>query len=459
MAKKPSRETVKRIKTGGLERRISLTSAGIIAGTRMATSLATSFLGKKEDRSAKRSAAMAKQAQYFVDELGRLKGSVVKIGQILAIYGEHFLPEEVTEALHTLESETAPVQWAVMKPVLVSELGKEKLAELQIDKMPIGAASLAQVHRAVIKSDGTEICLKIQYPGIAEAVDADLNDVATLLKLAKMVKMGSAFDEWLEEVREMMHREVDYIRERESMDRFRKRIKGDSRFIIPKVYPRYSTDRVLAMSFEQGFPVNAPEVQEISQARRDKLGSALLELFLFEVFEWGELQTDPNFGNFYIRPAATKRAQDRIVLLDFGAVEAYPDTFMNPLRTMIRAAVRDDFKGVEQASIDLGFMKSSYPKRVRQSFAEACIEIVEPLTCEKRDLPEHVMNAKGQYRWRASELPLRIGKMAAKAPFAPYFAIPPREFVFLSRKLAGVYTMIAVLDSQFNGGPVFEKFS
>ena len=87
--KKPARESVKRIKTGGLERRISLTSAGVIAGTRMATQYATSFLGKKENRSARQRKAMSKQAQYFVDELGKLKGSVVKIGQILAIYGEH----------------------------------------------------------------------------------------------------------------------------------------------------------------------------------------------------------------------------------------------------------------------------------------------------------------------------------------------------------------------------------
>jgi len=458
MAKKPSRESVKRIKTGGLERRISITSAGVIAGTRMATQYATSFLGKKSTRSARRSKAMSKQAQYFVDELGKLKGSVVKIGQILAIYGEHFLPEEVTEALHTLESETAPLHWPAMKKVLIEELGKEKLAELKVEPKPIGAASLAQVHRAPKISDGTVLCLKIQYPGVADAIDADLNDVASILKLAKLVKMGSSFDEWLEEVREMMYREVDYGREKESMDRFRTRLKGDSRFIIPKVYPRYSTSHVLAMSYEFGYPVNAPEAQEISQARRNKLGASLLELFLQEVFEWGELQTDPNFGNFYIRPASSNRAQDHIVLLDFGAVEAYPDRFMNPLRDMIRAAYAGDLKGVEEGSIQLGFMKSSYPRMVRRSFAEACIEIVEPLTCEQRDLPEHMMNKDGQYCWRASELPLRIGKLSAKAPFAPYFAIPPREFVFLSRKLAGVYTMIAVLDAQFNGGPLFKKF-
>jgi hypothetical protein len=145
-------------------------------------------------------------------------------------------------------------------------------------------------------------------------------------------------------------------------------------------------------------------------------------------------------------------------LLDFGAVEAYPDRFMNPLRKMIRAAYAGNVEEVEKGSIKLGFMKSSYPRMVRRSFAEACIEIVEPLTSEQRDLPEHMMNEDGQYCWRASKLPLRIGKLSAKAPFAPYFAIPPREFVFLSRKLAGVYTMIAVLDAQFNGGPVFKKF-
>src|SRR5699024_3342324 len=108
-------------------------------------------------------------------------------GQVMALYGEHFLPEEVTTALHTLEDQTTSLEWPAIERVLKAELGDEKLAQLDIDPDPIGAASLGQVHRAVRRSDGLELVLKIQYPGVADAVDSDLNAVAQILKMARLV--------------------------------------------------------------------------------------------------------------------------------------------------------------------------------------------------------------------------------------------------------------------------------
>ena len=95
--------SVARIKTGSFERRLSLTKAGLFAGTRVASHMATNWFGGKENREARHRAMMSSQAQMLVEELGRLKGSVVKIGQVMALYGEHFLPDEVTQALHTLK--------------------------------------------------------------------------------------------------------------------------------------------------------------------------------------------------------------------------------------------------------------------------------------------------------------------------------------------------------------------
>lgn len=101
-----------------------------------------------------------------------MKGSVVKIGQMMALFGEHFLPEEVTEALHTLENSTTALEWPAVEKHLRQQLGSVKLAELEVDPQPLGAASLGQVHRARRKSDGAELALKIQYPGVANAIDS-----------------------------------------------------------------------------------------------------------------------------------------------------------------------------------------------------------------------------------------------------------------------------------------------
>ena len=161
--------SVARIKTGSFERRLSLTRAGLFAGTRIASHMATNWFSGKEKREERHSAMMSSQAQLLVDELGSLKGSVVKIGQVMALYGEHFLPDEVTKALHTLEDQTTSLEWSAIERVLKEELGTDRLNQLEVDPEPIGAASLGQVHRARRKSDGLELVLKVQYPEIGRA--------------------------------------------------------------------------------------------------------------------------------------------------------------------------------------------------------------------------------------------------------------------------------------------------
>ena len=226
-----SSNTVKRIKTGKFERRMSIAGASMLAGTRAATHLCANALTPKDKRLEKRRKMLAEQAHYLADELGKLKGSVVKIGQMMALYGEHILPPEVTTAFRRLEEQTTAVDWSVMEQVLQQQLGQERLAQLDIDPVALAAASLGQVHRARRKSDGRQLCLKIQYPGIAEAIDSDLDAVATLLRWTKIISPGNDFDCWLDEIRDMLKREVDYIQEAATMAHFGGLLANDPRFV------------------------------------------------------------------------------------------------------------------------------------------------------------------------------------------------------------------------------------
>ncbi len=449
------RAAVGRIKTGSFERRLSLTRAGLMASTRLASSMALHLFTGRENRELHRRQALSREARYLVEQLGELKGSVVKIGQVMALYGEHFLPVEVTEALHTLEDRTVALEWPVIRQVLAEQLGEGRLAQLDIQPEPIGAASLGQVHRARRRLDGRELCLKIQYPGVASAIDSDIDAVATLLQLARLVRVGPAFDEWLDEVRHMMHREVNYTLELETTRRFGDMLRADSRFVVPEVFPEFSTRTVMATSYEPGRAVTDAEVQELPQEARNQLAIAALELFLHELFDWAELQTDPNFGNYRIR-------QDerglKLVLLDFGAVQKYPARFIDPVCGMIRAAYERNLQEVIADAVRLKFMRSEWPANVLKEFGEVCIAVLEPLARERTELPPQAHNELGQYRWKHSDLPTRIAKRAARSAFNRYFQIPPREFVFLNRKLVGVYTFISVLDAEFNGAAILEKF-
>lgn len=455
-----------RIKTGSFERRLSLTRAGLVAGTRFAGDLAASVFTSKGKRAERRKDALSKQAQYLVDELSKLKGSVVKIGQVMALYGEHFLPVEVTQALHTLEDRTTALSWPVIERVLKRELGTARLAELDIEPIPIGAASLGQVHRARRRADGAELCIKVQYPGVAESIDSDIDAVAMVLKMARLVSLNQEFREWLDEVRVMMHREVDYHLELDTTRRFGLMLADDPRFVVPQVYPEYSSGHTMTTSYESGFSVTDAEVADLSQARRNNLAKAALELFLREIFCWGELQTDPNFGNYRIKidssgqsdSVASEPESDQLVLLDFGAVQKYPDHFIQPLCRMIRAAYEVDLQNVIAGGMALKFMRKEWPAPILEDFGRVCIDMLEPLAQSREDVPDFALNAAGEYRWNGSDLPNRVAKRATRSAFNRYFRIPPKEFVFINRKLVGVYTFISVLNAEFEGQDILTRY-
>ncbi len=457
MASKKQHKNVRRIKTGSFERRLSLTRSGLLAGGRIMAQAPGLWLGTKEGRATRRQRMLSEEAQYLVEELGKLKGGAVKIGQMMALYGEHFLPPEVTEALHTLEDRTVALHWSSVEKVLQAELGA-KLQELDVEREAIGAASLGQVHRATEKATGQQLCIKIQYPGVADTIDSDIDAVAGMLKVANLITATEEFSTWLEEVRTMLHREVNYTVELETTQRFRKLLKGDKRLVVPKMFPRFSSPHVLTMSYETGHALTSVEVQGLPQQRRNALGKAALQLFLREVFDWGEIQTDPNFGNYRIRIANNKRSVDKIVLLDFGAVQRYEESFLQPLRNMITGAYENNLAQVQAAAITLNFIKADYPEDVRQSFTEVCAAIIEPLIFDPKVMSGNALNEHGEYKWKDSNLPSRIAKRAAKSSFSRYFRIPPKEFLFLNRKLIGVYTFIAVLDAQFNGASILQPY-
>ncbi|MCR8914829.1 AarF/ABC1/UbiB kinase family protein [Marinobacter panjinensis] len=461
MASRSRNNSVARIKTGSFERRLTLTRAGLFAGTRMASHMATNWFGSKDKRDARHRKMLSSQAEFLVDELGKLKGSVVKIGQVMALYGEHFLPEEVTEALHTLEDQTTWLEWSAIERVLKDELGADRLAELEVDPDPIGAASLGQVHRARRRSDGLELVLKVQYPGVDEAVDSDLNSVAQLLKVARLVSFGPEFDDWLEEVRDMMHREVDYRLEARTTEKFRQMLLDDPRFVVPRVLDEYCTAHVIASTYEQGHSVSSVAVRELSLERRSELGRAALELFFRELFVWGEIQTDPNFGNYRIRIAGENGADsqhDQIVLLDFGAVQSYSAKFLDPVIQMIRASYEGDLEAVIDGGVKLRFMSVDWPADVLEKFGAVCMSVLEPLSRDRSSWPDYAVNDKGEYRWKQSDLPSRVARQAARSAISRYFKVPPKEFVFLNRKLIGVYTFIAVLNAEFNGEDLLRDY-
>jgi predicted unusual protein kinase regulating ubiquinone biosynthesis (AarF/ABC1/UbiB family) len=446
-----------KIRRGSIGRGLAVSVAGLRAGSAFALGSAMERLrGGKGDSSE----LMKREARRFTAELGRLKGSYVKIGQLLAMLGEHFLPAPLTEALHDLDSQTHPLPWHELEPVVREALG-DAYDRLDVEETALAAASLAQVHRARCPDSGAELVLKVQYPELAEVIDDDFDAVVRMLVLARWVRAGRELDEWMEDLRTQLHHEIDYERElamtREARERF---ASPSGPYYVPRVYEAWSRDTVLALEYVEGHRVGAPEVAALPQARRNALGRAMLELFFIELYDWGVLQTDPNFGNYLVRTRediGKDTAKDQLVLLDFGSTMACDDEFRRNFGNAIAAGQTGDRMLLVDSLIGLGCLREDATEFARDSFCDFCEMLLEPLR-EPSRLPREYLNERGEYCWGRSRLMQRVGRQAASSAATRHFATPSREFAMIVRKLTGVFTFITVLDAEFNGHDLVHRY-
>jgi hypothetical protein len=251
----------------------------------------------------------------------------------------------------------------------------------------------------------------------------------------------------------MLHREVDYEHERHFTETFAQKIAGDERlagrFVVPQVVGEYCADRVLTTTYEHGCSVRDAQVRALPLARRSALGRSFLELFLVEFFNWGLVQSDPHFGNYRFR---VSDQGDQVVLLDFGATRVFGRGFIENYARIVRGALARNRPDVWRGARAIGLMDAGFPKGVLDAFAQMCELIVEPFADpDSGAVPPQLKNARGEYRWGESDLPMRASKVAAVNALSVHFRVPPREIVFLHRRLAGVFIMLATLGAELDG--------
>lgn len=432
---------LERLKTGTWSRGWSLAKLTVGTGARVAGKVLSGDQGNRRFWSG--------QALALARELGKLKGSAMKVGQMLSMHGEHFFPPEVNQALKSLQSQSPPLAWPEIERVLKRQLRPEQLAQLEIDREPWASASLGQVHRARVIAGahaGAELALKIQYPGVDEAIDSDLKLIRGLFAASKVLPGGSRrYDALFAEIRDMLLQEIDYGRELALTRDYAAALGDDPRFEIPEVFPEFSTRKILASRFAQGIRVDDAQVLSLPLERRNRLGQSMLELYLSEVFGFGLVQTDPHFGNYLVRLGQAGEP-DRLVLLDFGAVRRIGPEFQRAYIKMVGGAFAGDAERVSQATDELGFTGEGDSAEIRAAFARLCELMLEPFG----DYPE-------PYRWHGTDLPQRAMRGGLDLAVQFRFRPPPREIVFLDRKLGGVFIWIAALKAEFRARELLQS--
>ena len=452
-------QPIDKLKTSPFARRLSIAKTSLNIGKNWAKSSVGSLFMSQDEKAAAKHTLLQEQADYLVAELGKLKGSVVKVGQMLALYGEHFLPQQVLDALHTLDANTTPLAWHIIYDTIKAELG-ERVSDFEIERAPIGTASLAQVHKAVHKYTGREVVLKVQYPGVAQSINSDLSIFKHLLKITNAVPQTKALDAWFGEIGELLHREVDYTLEANTTKRFAAYLADDSRYVVPTIYDNYSTPCLICMSFEHGVSLNDDSLKSLPQARKNALGQAAIEVVIRELFEWGEMQTDPNFGNYLVR---YEDGIDKLILLDFGAIKQFDPHLLTIARGLITAGYGQDKDAMMTAMTGYNFFDKLTGKP-KSDMADVFLMACEPFAQAARLNAVHDGNsphldADGRYIWAESDLYARVMTTAKNGMQSLEFTLPPKEMMFISRKFIGAYALLVALDARTDADGLVGKFA
>jgi predicted unusual protein kinase regulating ubiquinone biosynthesis (AarF/ABC1/UbiB family) len=361
----------------------------------------------------------------LAQRLARLRGAAMKLGQLASLEGEGLLPREAAAALAVLQAGAEPMPTAQLHRVLGREYGKGWTARFaRFDEAPIAAASIGQVHRARAR-DGRELALKIQYPGVARSIDADVDNVAALLRLLDLLPPGASVAALAAEAKRQLHQEADYLAEARFLARYRTLVADEPRLVVPRLHADLTTARILAMDYVAGAPLEA--VARAPQAVRDAVGGLLERLLFRELFEFGVMQTDPNFAN-YLWDERTRR----VGLLDFGATVEFPPRFVARYRAITRAIVAGDRAAVRRHAAAIGYIAAD----ASDAEARAAVEVIM-LVCEP-------LRHRGRYDFAASKLAARASERGFELAFREgLLRTPPPETLFLHRKLAGAFLLLA----------------
>jgi len=388
-----------------------------------------------------------RNAERYADLLSRSKGVLMKVGQILSFvdtsavlegqYGEAY-----RAALASLQADAEPMEPVLVAAVVESELGRppeEVFADFCPE--PIAAASIGQVHAARLH-DGTEVAVKVQYPGVADAISDDLANTEllfTFVKIAKgVVPQARNFDvrAVADEIAERIAEEVDYGIELANQMEFAAHYRGHPFARVPEVFPELSSDRVLTMEMVHGR--RWTEIDDVDQALRDRWGEVVYRFFFGSVARFGMFNADPHPGNYLFHDDGT------VTFLDFGCVKRLSPTAQRGFFDMPAAAIDNDADRLLGVWIEQGFTRAENPPPAdkalvwsRRNFA--ALHQPQPFTFT----PEFV-----------SQL---LGHLASMDKDVMRHVTMPRDFVFTNRIFIGLYSILGALRATADWRAIFQE--
>ena len=408
----------------------SRTSSLLFMATKIAVKEGKSWLESKAD---KKLLKMMAQADIMVNHVGQLKGAAMKAVQMISIEAQDLLPPEVLQILEKLQSQAPPLSNEVMKEALKAELGDELFLDIkELSKDPIASASIGQVYQAKIA--GESVVIKIQYPGVADSVDSDLKVLKKLTQTLLFVSRKEInIDELFTELTRVLKMETDYLNEVKSLQQYGELLKNSTQYRIPKVYPKYCTNKIIVLSAEDGVELTEWIKSNPSMKQKEEIGQNLLNLYMEEFFTNHLVQTDPNPANFLVNK------KNQLVLLDFGATVSYQKSFVKDYQSLLRAVFQESDPVILEKIAGLGFLSSKESDEVKTEFVEFMKLSLLPFDKDRQPFDFSTHEYPEQVRQG-------VFSFTRKLKYSP----PPSQIIFLHRKLGGIFQLLRKLEVQID---------
>ena len=400
-----------KIPKGRVRRSAKLGSIMGVQGARYAGTRAANVARDEETGKERIEERHLETAMKMVAALGQMKGAAMKLGQFASFIDTEFIPDEYREIyqeqLARLRTDAPPMPWEKVEKVLEEEYLGEPLGELfaELEPEAFAAASIGQVHRAELL-DGRRVAVKIQYPGIAEALEADLRNAGTIVRLARALAPGLDAKAIAQEIRDRVMEELDYEYEAQNQRTFARAYRGHPFIYVPDVHTRLSRRRVLVTELVEG--LGFEEIKELGHDERSRFGEIVYRGSFGSIYHLQHFNADPHPGNYILMD------DGRVAFLDFGMTKKLDADQIALEQRAVDAATRDDPEGLRDALHELGFLKN-------------------PSKLDAERLMEHVKSVGGWYMEdREIEIsPRRVMKIIESThdPRSEYYDLMRRESV------------------------------